>query len=114
MIETCDEIRGDLAPEGIMPAELAGAKHGKFVENVEVCPHSVDLLDRSGDIARNVVRYAWSNSERSGAFHERPDSEGPVGHGRVCMTVDRTPGHPRPGSGRMRVVSVPGRRRDDT
>src|SRR5258708_3726194 len=121
MIEARDQVRGYFAPERVVPTELAGAQHREFVENVEVGANAVYVLDRSSDIAGDVIGYAWPNAARTGALDERPDLQGPVGHGRVCMTIDRSPGHPCPVcgparavSGRIRVVSGRGRLIDES
>src|SRR5689334_9028725 len=92
MSEATDQIIGQLAPERVMPAELAAAEDVVVVvERVEIGARLVDGADGTLHVRGDVVRDARPNESRTGNGDELVDREAAVGEGRMRVTVDRLP-----------------------
>ena len=88
MGEARREIAGELAPERIVPAELAAAQHVVTIELVEVLANRVDAVQRAADVARAVVGDARPDAARCHLGDELLDGEHAVGEDGVRVIID--------------------------
>jgi hypothetical protein len=87
------EVRGHLAPERVVPAELARPHDGMLLEGGDVGTHFIDVLQALAHVVRAVIGNTRPHTTRMRTLDQLLDRERAVGKGGVGVAVERLPAH---------------------
>jgi hypothetical protein len=91
MREAADEVLGELAPEGVVPAELSAARDLVSVQLVEVLADPLRGVEGPAHVARDVVGDARPDAAPVRDVDQFGDRQLAVRHRRVRVAVERAP-----------------------
>ncbi len=90
--EAAHEIVRELAPEWVVPAELASTQHLVSLQLVEVRDDVLNAGDAASDVARDVVGDRRDHTQCGSALDHLCHGDRAVGKCRMRVAVDGLPG----------------------